>query len=392
MPEPSHLRVVGRRIELDAALAQALAGRGVRTLAVDADQVRVSGAFVLPGAAVQIRCRELVGTDAVLDVSGVTPAPDWSEPRAPNGAPKSVDGQPGQDGVPGMSGGVIGIACQRLVSVPQLLACGSPGGDSQGGGDGLKPATPAAGDGAFNKDKDGGRFGGRVLKKFGWSYFLSVAYGEHGRDGAKGGDGGAPGRPGPGGAGGTIDVSFGEASPPPRDARADPGAPGACGAGGKGAAGGDAGLGGLHRLYRYEWFKRTLERPMDSGNAEVVSARKTYKLAPRAASGKAGAPGRDSDVRYEAQAGAPGEVRWQSVTPGDPASRFDAGFLRQLNGWAERAFECGEPESAEAIARWGLSLVDAGAAPADATALRRSLEQLLSRLRPLQAEGALVRS
>jgi len=112
----------------------------------------------------------------------------------------------------------------------------------------------------------------------------------------------------------------------------------------------------------------------------------------RATSGKAGAPGRDSDVRYEAQAGAPGAVRWQSVTLADLASRFDTGFLRQLNGWAERAFECGEPESAEAIARWGLSLVDAGAAPADATALRRSLEQLLSRLRTLQAEGALVRS
>jgi len=384
MPEPSQLRVVGRRVELDAALALALAGRGVRTLAVDADQVRVSGAFVLPGATLQIRCRELLGADAVLDVSGVTPASAWTEPRAPRGTPAALDGQAGQDGAPGMAGGVIGIACQRIESVPSLLACGSPGGDSQRGGDGLTPATPAAGDGKFNKAKDGGTFGGKVLEKFLASYFLSVAYGEHGGDGAKGGDGGAPGRPGPGGAGGTIDVTVGEDCPPPLDTRVEPGAPGACGAGGKGAAGGAAGLGGLHKLYRYEWFRETLELPMDSNHHVVVAARKKYGLTPRAASGKAGAAGRDSEVRYQAEAGIPGAVRWRSVTPADLASRFDRDFLRHLGDWAEQAVTCGDAASGQAIARWGLALLDAGAAPADAAALQPALQNLLDRIQPLQ--------
>ena len=66
---------------------------------------------------------------------------------------------------------------------------------------GLKPTTPAASNGKFNKDKTGGTYGGKVLKKFGLSYFLSVAYGQKGHDGGKGGDGGPPGMPGRGGNG-----------------------------------------------------------------------------------------------------------------------------------------------------------------------------------------------
>ena len=383
MPEAPTLRIVGRRVELDAALAEALVARGVARLAVDADQVRVKGAFALPGATVQIRCRELRGDGAVIDVSGVTPAPPWAEPRAANGTPAALDGKAGQDGPPGMAGGKIHIACQRVVSLPRLLACGSPGGDSQGGGDGLTPATPAAREGKFNKDKDGGSFGGKVLKKFGWSYFLSVTYGEHGHDGARGGDGGPPGRPGRGGDGGTIDVTLGEDCPPPEEARVEPAGPGACGAGGKGAAGGAAGLGGLHRLYRYEWFQETLEWPMDSNDKVVVAARKKYGLTPRAASGKAGAAGRDSEVRYQAEAGIPGAVRRRSVTSADLASHFDGVFLRHLVDWAEKAALGGDAESAQTIARWGLALLDAGTAPREAAALRPPLDALLRRLQPL---------
>lgn len=375
MPETAKLRIVGRCVELDASLAQTLVARGIGELAVDADRVRVRGEFVVPSATVAIRCRELAGEEAMIDVSGRTPPPAWSTPQA-------GVGQAGLDGAAGAGGGVIRIVCERLLSVPRLLACGSPGGDSQGGGNGLQPTTPKARDGAFNKARDGGPFGGRVLKKFGLSYFLSVAYGEHGRDGARGGDGLPPGQPGCGGDGGGIDVSICAPSPTLVDACADAGVPGICGTPGKGAKGGTGGLGGLNRLYRYKWFKKTFDLPMNSGNAEVASARKTYGLAPHAASGRAGPAGSDSDVEPTAAAGALGVVRCRSVEAADLATAFDAGFLRQLNDWAEQARDCAEVEAAQSIARWGMSLLDAGAASDDSASLRQSLEQLLSQVKP----------
>lgn len=375
MPETAKLRIVGRCVELDAGLAQTLVARGIGEIAVDADLVRVRGEFVVPGGTVAIRCRELSAEEALIDVSGRAPPLAWSAPRADAG-------QAGQDGAAGADGGVIRIVCERLLSVPRLLACGSPGGDSQGGGNGLQPTTPRARDGAFNKAKDGGPFGGRVLKKFGLSYFLSVAYGEHGHDGGRGGDGLPPGRPGCGGDGGGVDVSSGAPSPTPFEACADAGAPGECGSAGKGAKGGTGGLGGLNRLYRYQWFKKTFDLPMNSGNAEVAWARKSYGLAPHAASGRAGPAGSDSDVGLTAHAGAPGVVRCRSMEAADLATAFDAGFLRQVHDWAEQALDCAQVEAAQEIARWGVSLLDAGAAPADSMSLRRSLEQLLSQIRP----------
>lgn len=375
MTDTSLLRIVGRCVELDAGLAKTLVARGITQLAVDSDQVRVNGGFALPGGSVQIRCRELDGAEPVIDVSARTPPPFWSEAKAPDGTPQKLDGQAGQDGAAGLNGGHIHITCQRIVSAPRLLACGSPGGDSQGGGNGLKPATPAASNGKFNKDKTGGSYGGKVLKKFGLSYFLSVAYGQKGHDGGKGGDGGPPGVPGRGGDGGSIDVVFCEASPAV-DARVEPGAPGVCGAAGKGAKGGDGGLGGLHRLYRYEWLKRTFNVLMSSKNAEVAEARKTYKLSQRAASGRAGANGKDSKVRPTAKAGESGTVLCQSATNAELAASFDSDYLHSLVAWAEQALACAEAESAETIAHWGLSLLGAGAASDAAAALRQSLEDI----------------
>ncbi len=385
MTDTSRLRIVGRRVELDAELAQSLIARGITQLAVDSDQVRVCGEFTLPGGSVHIRCRKLDGVEPVIDVSARTPPPPWSEAKAPNGTARKLDGQAGQDGVTGMHGGSIHIACQRIASPPRLLACGSPGGDSQGGGNGLKPTTPSANEAKFNKDKTGGTYGGKVLKKFGLSYFLSVAYGQKGHDGGKGGDGGPPGMPGRGGNGGSIEVALGEISPA-IDARVEPGAPGVSGASGKGAGGGAAGPGGLHRLYRYEWLKKTFEVRMNSRRAEVAEARRTYKLSQRAGSGRAGAKGKDSKVQPKAEAGAPGIARCQSATPADLAANFDADYLRKVTAWAEQALECTETEPATTIARWALTLLDAGAAADEATTLRQMLEQLLSRIKPSPLE------
>jgi len=374
MAEAAKLRIVGRRIELDAGLARALLARGIAQLAVDGDQVRVSGDFTLPGGTLHIRCRELLGDQAVIDVSG-PPPPSPSTARA-------ADGQTGQDGAAGTTGGVLRIVCQHMLAPPRLLACGSAGGDSQAGGHGVQPTTPAARNGAFNRSKSSGRFGGRVLKRFGLSYFLSVAYGEPGRDGARGGDGWPPGRPGDGGDGGRIDVTTGETAPATVDAHVEPGAPGACGAPGKGAQGGDGGLGGVNRLYRYQWFKPTLSLPMTSGNAEVAWARKAFRLAPRAASGRAGPDGSDSVRQFVASAGKAGVIRCRAVMPAELAACFDADFLRQASAWAEQSLACAECQMAETIVRWALSLLDADAAPSETGALRQSLQQLLSRIRP----------
>lgn len=385
MPEIACLRIVGRRVELDADLAQALVGRGIVQLAVDADQLLVSGEFTLPGGTVHLRCRELSGDQAVIDVSGRKPPAPWGESPA-------ADGQAGQDGAAGAAGGVR-IVCQRLLSAPRILACGSPGGDSQGGGNGLKPATPdTRRAGAFNKAKDGGLFGGRVLKKFGLSYFLSIAYGEHGHEGAMGGEGLPPGQPGRGGDGGRIDVTCGEPLPASVDMCVDPGAPGVCGAVGKGGKGGDGGLGGLNRLYRYQWFKKTFDLPMNAKNAEVKAALKAFKLSSRAASGRPGPVGSDSTVQFTAASGAPGVMCCQSGQAVDLAPDFDADFLRHATTWAEQALACAEAGAAEAIARWALSLLDAGAAAADAPALRQALEALLARVQPSPADAIVVQA
>jgi len=391
MTDTSLLRIVGRCVELDAGLAETLMARGITQLAVDSDQVRVNGRFALPGGSVQIRCRELDGVEPVIDVSARTPPPPWGEAKAPDGTPQKPDGQAGQDGMAGMGGGSIHVACQRIVSAPRLLACGSPGGDSQGGGNGLKPTTLAASNGKFNKDKTGGTYGGKVLKKWGLSYFLSVTYGQKGHDGRKGGDGGPPGVPGRGGDGGSIDVTFSEASPAV-DARVVSGAPGVCGAAGKGAKGGGGGLGGLHRLYRYEWLKSTFNLLMSSNNAEVVEARKTYKLSQRAASGRAGANGKDSKVQPTATAGTSGIVHNQSATTAELAATFDSDYLRSVVAWAEQALACAEAESAETIARWGLSLLGASATPDEVATLRQSLERVLSRIKPPSPEDIAIQA
>ena len=180
-------------------------------------------------------------------------------------------------------------------------------------------------------------------------------------------------------------MQFGETLPA-IDARVEPGAPGVSGAAGKGAGGGAAGLGGLHRLYRYEWLKKTFEVPMNSRRAEVAEARKTYKLSQRAASGRAGAKGKDSKVQSKGEAGAPGTTHCQSATPAELAANFDADYLRKAAAWAEQALECAETESATTIARWALTLLDAGAAADEATTLRQALKQLLSRIEPTPLE------
>jgi hypothetical protein len=378
MSDSSVLRVTGRRVEIDADLARTLVERGIGTLRVDADQVIVCGEFVLPGGVVHIRCRELAGEAATIDVGGRTPTPPWEGARAPDGTAQTVDGQPGQGGAPGMNGGSIGIVCQRVASAPRLLACGSPGGDSQSGGNGARPAPPAAAhNGAFNKAKDGGPYGGRVLKKFGLSYFLSVAYGQAGRNGGRGGDGGPPGKPGRGGDGGDIDMAFCESVATSVVARADPGAAGACGVPGNGAMGAPGGLGGLHRLYRYEWFKETISPLLNSRAAEVLAARRAYKLGERAASGQPGPDGRASDVTYSAPAGKSGAVCCRQVGTSEMAAAVDADFFRQMDRWARQALDCDAPNSAEDAVRWALSLLDAGGMPEEAPVLRESFGRLL---------------
>ena len=85
-------------------------------------------------------------------------------------------------------------------------------------------------------------------------------------------------------------------------------------------------------------------------------------------------------------------VRCQSGPGVDLAPDFDTAFLRQATAWAEQALACAEAESAEAIARWALSLLDAGAAATDAPALRQSLQALLKRIEPSPADTAVLQA
>ena len=117
--------------------------------------------------------------------SGVRDEPGGN---APDGDPDEMNGEPGQQGAPGMPGGSITIVCNDIEGSVILRALGGKGGNGQDGQDGAKGGTGGAGADATT--------GGAM--DMGWG----LATG--GGNGGKGGKGGNGGQGGPGGAHGTI--------------------------------------------------------------------------------------------------------------------------------------------------------------------------------------------
>ena len=173
--------------------------------------------------------------------SGVSDEPGGD---APDGDPDEMNGEPGQQGAPGMPGGSITIVCNDIEGYVLLRAQGGKGGKGQDGQDGAKGGTGGAGADATT--------GGFMNK--GWG--LATGGGK----GGKGGKGGNGGRAGDGGEPGTIltyarnsreklgdnwQIIAGQAHPyNPFPSSSDSGSAGGGGRKGIGGAPGDGGAGG----------------------------------------------------------------------------------------------------------------------------------------------------
>jgi hypothetical protein len=384
-------RLTGRRIALDAMQAATLAGHGVEDLSVQADEVRLAGTVRLPGCAVTIRCRVLESRDGVLDVSG---APPLNPPDAPHGTPAAPDGQHGRDGEAGRRAGDVHIVCDRIDGSLRVIARGGSGGASQSGGNGVKPATVTGRNGSFTKTpKAFGPWGGRVIQNGDGSAgalglywpatrLATVSWGEPGPAGRTGGDGGAPGIPGRGGDGGEIAIACIEAPAVPPQLDSEAGPPGLCGSGGQGGAGGDGGEGGLHCLY-YKHGKYEYTVLMNSRIQEAGWAREEWNVPVRANASRAkGAAGKANDTRHETEPGTGGSSACTRIAMAEAAERFGLGYIEQLRAWADRT------EAREAIARWGLALLEhlAGGADPGRTTLREALAGMVSRPAERDAE------
>ena len=99
---------------------------------------------------------------------------------APDGDPDEMNGEPGQQGAPGMPGGSITIVCNDIEGYVLLRAQGGKGGNGQDGQEGAKGGTGGAGADATT--------GGFMNK--GWG--LATGGGKGGK-GGKGGNGGRGG-------------------------------------------------------------------------------------------------------------------------------------------------------------------------------------------------------
>jgi hypothetical protein len=210
--------IVGRRFDVPAALLQAR-----RKLAIHADEVVLRGPYTAQYAELYLNCRTLVcDGNATIDVSGADGQGYLVGFKPPIQGSPGVDGDAGDDGKPGVKGGVIVIVSEKISGSLKLVAQGGKGGRAQDGGDGT-----------------GGTHGARGLDGIDLHGHES---GEPGKPGGKGGDAGKAGTPGAGGDGGTINVIC--ASDPktvecyarggePSD-KAEHGAPGAGGPGGIG--------------------------------------------------------------------------------------------------------------------------------------------------------------
>jgi hypothetical protein len=289
--------------------------------------------------------------------------------------------------VAGARGGDARILCQRIDGALRIRTDGATGGASQSGGNGVKPATRNGRDGVFAKVPKGfGPWGGKVVKNGdGSAGFLSlypdstrlvtVAYGEPGAAGSPGGNGGAPGAPGRGGDGGDITVACLDPPAIAPELASEGGTPGAGGQGGRGGPGGDGGRGGLNRMY-YKHGKYVYDVLLDSNRKEAKWARDDWKVPQRAPSSAAQGPaGQHNETMLSAEPGCTGRCRCGRLEPEGLAERLGAGYLQQLLVWAERA-----PDRREAMAQWGLNLLDRlpGEPDAEHTALRESLERLLA--------------
>jgi hypothetical protein len=219
----SRITVTGLDVDLSALLADA------PKLDVDvcADVVRIVGTIALPGRAVTIVARTVVGTDgACLDVSGVDAEDYRPGDRADDGRTPGANGSDGASGRQGQHAGTITVHCNKLAGSVSLVANGGVGGRGQDGGNGAVGARGADGaDGARMED--------------------SSSNGQPGQPGGKGGAAGAGGDGGAGGNGGRIVVRRAEleGSLKTSAAAGGGGAPGATGRAGEGGSGGRGGAG-----------------------------------------------------------------------------------------------------------------------------------------------------
>jgi len=344
---------------------------GIDRVIIEADVVRVEGLVRWPGCAVDLSARviEVVGPEpAVLDVSGAEPSPNF------DGAEHAPAGQPGAPGGPGRDGGAVTIVAGEIVGELEIRSNGGPGGNGQGGGDGIAPAArSAAKDGRFtaktkfglSRWKSSGPYGGKVLVKPGIGRaYVAVAYGANGGQGHNGGLAGMAGQPGDGGAAGLVQVRLGEQADVTPTIDATGGAPGAPGPAGKPPPGGVGAPGGRNRIYWYSW-PNTHEGYTNTDDTLRQAARE-HRIAHRARTGPHGAPG----AAPESPTAEPGPATDPMVDrsrPADLGAGLGTELLDLILGRAEHDLAADEHGRAEARLRW---LVEVTAARQDEAAKR----------------------
>ena len=345
---------------------------------IEADTVYVEGWIQWFGREVTILARRIVanpvdGRMALIDVSGAPAEPSF-DPAAPSaqlkGTPAAPDGRQGQDGGAGHDGGSLSMRVDVIDGELGLAANGSDGGDSQRGGDGVKPARPDGAHGAFQPGDPPvkGRHGGGVLQR--WSIFwpyVAWARGAPGGRGRQGGSAGAPGRPGDGGHGGQVTLLFVGPTSPRVKTTARGGRPGTAGPPSKAGPAGDPGLGGKSYVYVH-WKGKHKGYAHESRNRYVVEMVKKHKLPARAARGvgTAGA-GRVPAPPVASADGHVGEVDVRTSGAAVIESQDMPAWLRLLLAHAERRLRAGDHDEALARFRW-LAQVTAPRAADDADA------------------------
>lgn len=371
-------------LTLDTHFAAGRPG-GYQEITINADTLFVHGAARLPGKILTIHARRIVSEQGVIDVSGQEPEVDFNidaRDSALDGTPQSPDGKPGAPGSPGAPGGVIRILAGEIVGDLTIVAEGGRGGNSQPGGNGVRPAPPHGANGSFtSREPPKGPYGAKVVlgRSLVHSY-VAIAYGQNGGNGLKGGDAGAPGQPGDGGSGGRIEVLT--VAPPESklDLRADGRSAGRAGEDAQSGPPGRGGQGGRHRvcLYNLLWGGWN-EDFADGSNKHIKDAVREQKLGTRAAAGK---PGTQAGIVPESPTalnGPAGETWIKQVPPEAMADHTDAAALSLILEAAQADAQTGNRQRAEARCRWVESIAQKMTEPA-AKVLLESAEACLKRI------------
>ncbi len=326
---------------------------------IEADTLWIEGLVRLPGRVLDIRARviEAHAVDerpATLDVSGGPAHPDFhAGTSAANGTPTKPDGLAGQDGGAGCAGGSVAIAAERVNGALHVRADGSPGGDSQSGGNGAQPKQVNGVDGAFLKAKwpAKGRYGGRVLQGQGLQNYVAYAAGQPGGDAKAGGAAGASGQPGDGGRGGKVHLQLGSDATTVTTSAAG-GAAGQPGASATPGAAGKAGSGGRNLMYSYNITKTRKAYARAGVDSVIDDYAKKFSIAARAAGGCGGAKDGPVPPLPTARPGPDGEVSVETVSSEALGALLDVDFLRLVLAGASTALAAGDEALALQRYRW----------------------------------------